>query len=130
MGQSHTLKNRSYHPPDHPCRSYVRVSCCLKTALCVWLQGSILEPRLGSLGFLGLVAQLLAASQGLLVALVWMAARYTSLLDHYRSMCAIGFSGVLFGLKTVLSYSVDAQQQQHVAGLPIPGKVKQHTAPE
>ena len=76
---------------------------------------------MGSARFLGLILELLIVSHTLLVGLAWLAAYFTTLPDQYYSMCAIGFSAVLFGLKAVLMHNLPGRQQ--IAGIMLPGKV-------
>ena len=86
------------------------------------MQGGLLEPRLGSFRFLALIAELLAVSHALMVGLAWAASQWaTALADHYKHTCTVGFSAVLFGLKTVLAHTLPGDQQ--IAGVTMPGKV-------
>lgn len=86
-------------------------------------KGSILEAHLGSLPFLWLVVQLLAASHSLLVALTWLALDQQTFFRHqYYNICTVGFNNILFGMKTVAILSVQ-DRQPHVTGVYIPGKL-------
>lgn len=63
-------------------------------------KGAQLEPRLGPLPFLRLVAELALVSQLLYVGLaVGLRARYRALGWALTRSCAVGFSAVLFGMK-------------------------------
>lgn len=78
---------------------------------------------MGSLTFLWLVVQLLAASHSLLVALTWLALDQQTFFRHqYYNICTVGFNNILFGMKTVAILSVQ-DRQPHMTGIYIPGKV-------
>jgi rhomboid domain-containing protein 1 len=69
-------------------------------------KGLQLETSMGSVRFLCLIVELWAATSALMVALYWACNKYFAALlpglaQGYLSLCAVGFSGVLFGMKTV-----------------------------
>jgi hypothetical protein len=67
------------------------------------LQGVLLEPRLGSLRFAGLLLELLLLSHGLVVVAAAGAAAYIPEWSHlWSSSCAVGLSAVIFALKVCL----------------------------
>lgn len=64
------------------------------------LQGSQLEPRLGSAAYGALVAELALVSNALYMGLAALLARHAPALGwSLMHACAVGFSGVLFGMK-------------------------------
>ena len=70
-------------------------------------QGATLEPALGSGRYALLLGELLILSQTLLVLLARsVAAAAPVFAASYYSVCAVGFSGVLFALKVGLLSSV------------------------
>lgn len=83
-------------------------------------KGGQLEPRLGSGPFLALVAELCLLSGGLYVALAAGLA-HAGAGTALRS-CAVGFSGVLFALKVILSHGSPGWSE--VAGVRLPTKVQ------
>lgn len=84
-------------------------------------KGSQLEPRLGSLGFLRLVAELALTSSALYVTGALLLARHAPLLGRpLMRTCAVGFSGVLFGLKVVLNHNSPGWTE--VLGMRLPTK--------
>ena len=87
------------------------------------MQGGQLESALGSVSFAALTLELLAFSQILLVVASW-AAVHLQLLDpaYYHVHCTVGFSGVLFGMKTVATWLLP-QQTERISGIPVPSKV-------
>ena len=90
--------------------------------LCFQVQGSQLEPVMGTAPFALLLAELLAASQVLTVALAWLGAAAAPAFDAaYSRSCAVGFSGVLFGLKVVLN--THTPDTVRVAGYHLSAKV-------
>lgn len=68
-------------------------------------KGYQLEMRLGSVKFAKLVALLLVLSHSTLVAVSFLLATYTSWVSPYKYECAVGFSAVLFAMKTILNDS-------------------------
>ena len=87
------------------------------------LQGGQLETSIGSPAFMLLTAELMAVSQLLLVAVSWGAVQFQLLAPaYYFSHCTIGFSGVLFGYKTVATWLLP-QQTGSLSGIPVPSKV-------
>jgi rhomboid domain-containing protein 1 len=80
-------------------------------------KGSQLEPALRTLPFAALLTELALVSQALYVAL---AATGLAVGPRMNS-CAVGFSGVLFGLKVVLTHN--APGWSSVLGVALPTKV-------
>ena len=77
---------------------------------------------MGAAPFALLLAELLAASQVLTVLLAWLVAAAAPAFDAlYSRSCAVGFSGVLFGLKVVLN--AHTPDTVRVAGYHVPAKV-------
>ncbi|KFM23817.1 Uncharacterized protein F751_6785 [Auxenochlorella protothecoides] len=86
----------------------------------IW-KGAQLEPVLGTRAFLLLVAELALTSSLAYVALAAGAALLSPALGlGLMGSCAVGFSGVLFGLKVVLS--AEAAGWSSVAGITLPSK--------
>ena len=79
---------------------------------------------MGSPAFMLLTAELMVVSQLLLVAASWGAVQLQLLAPaYYFSHCTVGFSGVLFGYKTVATWLLP-QQAGSISGIPVPSKVK------
>ena len=77
---------------------------------------------MGAAPFALLLAELLAASQVLTVLLAWLVTAAAPAFDAvYSRSCAVGFSGVLFGLKVVLN--AHTPDTVRVAGYHVPAKV-------
>ena len=88
------------------------------------MQGGQLESALGTKAFAGLILELTAVSQVLLVAVSWAAVQLQFLGPaYYFSHCTVGFSGVLFGMKAVATWLLP-QQAGRVAGIAVPSKVR------
>ncbi|KAL6781524.1 hypothetical protein ACKKBG_A11510 [Auxenochlorella protothecoides x Auxenochlorella symbiontica] len=86
----------------------------------IW-KGAQLEPVLGTRAFLLLVAELALTSSLAYVALAAGAALLSPALGlGLMGSCAVGFSGVLFGLKVVLS--AESAGWSSVAGITLPSK--------
>ena len=86
------------------------------------LQGGQLEPRMGSLPFLRLCTELALVSNTLYVALALALSSHWPLLGRaVMNQCAVGFSGVLFGLKVVLNHSSPGWSE--IYGVRLPTKV-------
>ncbi|GAB4816364.1 hypothetical protein N2152v2_003410 [Parachlorella kessleri] len=82
-------------------------------------KGGQLEPRLGSLPFLRLCAELALVSNTLYVALAAALAAHWPLLGRaVMNQCAVGFSGVLFGLKVVLNHNSPGWSEIYGVRLP------------
>lgn len=69
-------------------------------------KGLQLETSIGSVPLLCLILELWASTSALMVALYWACNKYFATLlpglaQGYFGLCAVGFSGVLFGMKTV-----------------------------
>ena len=87
------------------------------------MQGSQLEPAMGSPAFAALIAELLILAHTITVLLAAsLAAAAPNLAGSYSSSCMIGFSAVLFALKVVLS--AQSPGWTRVAGISIPAKVE------
>jgi rhomboid domain-containing protein 1 len=90
--------------------------------LLLLLQGAMLEPRMGSPKFAGLLLELLLLSHGLVVA---ASAAASACIPDYKylwfSTCAVGFSAVIFALKVVLQH--DSPGYSSVFGFQLPTKV-------
>lgn len=89
-------------------------------------KGLQLEQALGSLRLFLLVCELWATSSALLCALMWLSHHLLghvapAIASQYYSLCAVGFSAVLFGLKAVINASETGWQSVHV---PILGRVQ------
>jgi rhomboid domain-containing protein 1 len=84
-------------------------------------KGAILEPFMGSLGFAALILELLL-STGLIYVGIASVAVSQGLWFSKRAFnsCAIGFSGVLFGLKVVLN--AHSPGWSSIAGFNLPTK--------
>lgn len=86
-------------------------------------QGAQLEPVLGTRAFLLLVAELALTSSLAYVGLAAGAALLSPALGlGLMRSCAVGFSGVLFGLKVVLG--AESAGWSSVAGFTLPSKVR------
>jgi Rhomboid family len=87
-------------------------------------KGVQLEPAMGAARYALLLAELWLVSGALLCALFAAGASMPSSVPfaayYYHSYCAVGFSAVLFGLKTILYSSNDRWQEVH---LPFIGRV-------
>jgi membrane associated rhomboid family serine protease len=87
-------------------------------------KGVQLEPAMGALRYSLLLAELWLVSGALLCALFAAGASIPSSAPfatyYYHSYCAVGFSAVLFGLKTILYSSDDRWREVH---LPFIGRV-------
>lgn len=84
-------------------------------------KGSRLEPQLGPIKFAALVAELLFTSGALYVAAATtMAAKSRFWTRGAFNSCAVGFSGVLFGLKIILNSR--SAGWSTVAGFRLPTK--------
>ncbi|KAK9819160.1 hypothetical protein WJX81_004112 [Elliptochloris bilobata] len=101
----------------HVSEAHVFYNC---TSL-IW-KGAQLEPALGSMRFLRLVGELLLTTQALavLLARAGAAAAPALLGPQYYDACAVGFSGVLFALKVVLSARTPGWST--LAGVRLPTK--------
>ena len=66
-------------------------------------KGSHLEPQMGPIKFAGLVAELLFTSGLLYVGAASTMASRSIWTQGVFNTCAVGFSGVLFGLKVILN---------------------------
>ena len=71
-------------------------------------KGLQLETARGSLPFLALVVELWASSSAIMCGVYWLAASQLrgalpELAAQYARVCAVGFSGVLFGMKAVIN---------------------------
>ncbi|KAG7668501.1 hypothetical protein Ndes2437B_g06912 [Nannochloris sp. 'desiccata'] len=84
-------------------------------------KGSIIEPFMGSLGFAALILELLLLT-GLIYVGIAAGAVSTGLWFGKRAFnsCAVGFSGVLFGLKVVLN--AHSPGWSSIAGFNLPTK--------
>jgi Rhomboid family len=87
-------------------------------------KGVQLEPAMGGARYALLLAELWLVSGALLCALFAAGAAVPSSAPfaayYYHSYCAVGFSAVLFGLKTILYSSNDRWQEVH---LPFIGRI-------
>lgn len=83
-------------------------------------KGAQLEPQMGSGGYLVMMTQLLALSQGWMVALAYFSKYWPLLQNMYFSQCTVGFSGVLFAMKVVLNHNSPGWSS--VGGVPLPTK--------
>lgn len=84
-------------------------------------KGVVLEPVMGTPGFVMLILQLLAGCQVVYLMLAWVAAAVSpALAGSYYSTCAVGFSGVLFALKVVLNSRTPGSEA--VYGIRVPAK--------
>ena len=81
-------------------------------------KGVQLESQLGSKAFALTLGQLLLLSQTSMVAVSKLLATFTPWTAPYNSECAIGFSAVIFALKTVLNSSDPSFS--NVAGILLP----------
>eukprot|EP00891_Asterochloris_glomerata_P009395 jgi/Astpho2/9395/Aster-01660 len=77
-------------------------------------KGAQLEPQMGSGGYLVMMTQLLALSQGWMVALAYFSKYWPLLQNMYFSQCTVGFSGV------VLNHNSPGWSS--VGGVPLPTK--------
>jgi rhomboid domain-containing protein 1 len=86
------------------------------------LQGAQLEPRLGTLPFLRLVCELALTSQLLYIGLAVLLRQQLAPAAGWALLrsCAVGFSGVLFGLKVVLNHNSAGWSE--IYGVTIPTK--------
>lgn len=89
-------------------------------------KGLQLEPAYGSARFLALLVELLLSCSAIYCGTAWGARalfgpHLPELLETYSYTCAVGFSGVLFGLKAVLMSGTSAWQ--HVS-IPMFGPVQ------
>ena len=97
------------------------------------VKGSQLEPMYGSLGFLMLVVELGFTSNILYVGLAYLLRssrrRVGGVLDLYSTImdpqlwnnCAVGFSGILFALKVILTH--DQPGWSEVGGYRVPTRL-------
>lgn len=79
------------------------------------VKGLTLEPALGPARFAALVAELAASSQALYLAAAWALAGGRAPLGLGAGLwgsCAVGFSGVLFGLKAVINHDAPGQHSR------------------
>lgn len=88
-------------------------------------KGVQLEASMGSASFAALVGELWLSSHLLLCAAYWVARAHLwrvvpGLAEDYHSVCAVGFSAILFGLKTVINARSTGWQEVHV---PFVGRV-------
>eukprot|EP00884_Botryococcus_braunii_P014510 jgi/Botrbrau1/2305/Bobra.101_2s0126.1 len=84
-------------------------------------KGAQLEPAMGSLPYAGLVAELLLLSNGIQVlSALALAKAWPSMAAIYYRRCTVGFSGVLFALKVVLTSGSSGWTS--LAGIPLPSK--------
>ena len=85
------------------------------------LKGRLLEPVMGLIPFVWLILTFSISTGALLTFL-------TLVLDpwfphyHFASQCAIGFSGVLFALNTILPYVLIQPEQSNIMGIQLPTK--------
>lgn len=89
-------------------------------------KGLQLEPAYGPARFLVLLVELLISCQSLYCGLFWGARaiygpQSPAVQEMYSYTCAVGFSGVLFGLKAVLTSGTSAWQHVNV---PLIGMVR------
>lgn len=85
-------------------------------------KGVVMEPVMGTRKFTTLVIQLLIGCQVVYLMLAWAAAAASpSLVGSYYSTCALGFSGVLFALKVVLTSRFPGSEA--VYGIRVPAKL-------
>lgn len=86
------------------------------------LKGRMLEPIFGTIPFLWLIFSFTLSTGGLLTFLSlfldWMSPEY-----QFSSQCAVGFSGVLFALNTILPFVLQQPEQSNVWGFTVPTKV-------
>lgn len=94
-------------------------------------KGLQLEPAYGPVGFAALILELLFSCQAIYLGAFWAARAVlgpnsAAALRMYSHTCVAGFSGVLFGLKAVLTSSSLAWQHVNVPGfgrIQMPPKV-------
>lgn len=85
----------------------------------IW-KGVHLEQAYGSHNYGVMIASLLLLSHTLIVGVSYMLAS-TIGMSHLLTTCAVGFSAVIFALKTVLNYRAQGGTS-YVMGIPIPVK--------
>ncbi|KAK9804862.1 hypothetical protein WJX72_008960 [[Myrmecia] bisecta] len=84
-------------------------------------KGAQLETAMGPLNFLRLVAELLAMSNVIFVTICKLiAVAFPDYAYTYFNTCAVGFSGVLFAMKVVLSHQSSGWSS--IYGIPLPNK--------
>lgn len=85
------------------------------------LKGRLLEPVLGTWPFAWMVFSMTLCTSALMVLLSVV---LDPLMPEYGLMhaCAVGFSGTLFALNTVLPYVIVHPEQSHVWGFQVPTK--------
>jgi rhomboid domain-containing protein 1 len=85
------------------------------------LKGRLLEPVMGTAPFAWLVFTFaLCTSCLMVIASVLLDSHMPD--QHLMNTCAVGFSGVLFALNTILPYVIVHPEQSNVWGFPIPTK--------
>lgn len=85
-------------------------------------KGSQLEPRIGGLAFGALIVELGLIGGLVHVALAWLLSMWSHAYvgKAMMSQCSIGFSGILFGLKVILTH--DQPGWSEVFGMTLPTK--------
>lgn len=97
----------------------------LKTSFWMGVQGAQLEPAMGPVPYIALIATLTVTSHLLVVLLSFLGASFIPLLaGGFYSGCSVGFSAVIFALKVVLN--VNSPGTQRIAGIAVPTKVGVH----
>jgi rhomboid domain-containing protein 1 len=83
-------------------------------------KGVQLERSMGSARFAALLAELLIVSHSLVVIASYLLASFgpPDYLDLPQSLCAVGFSAVLFGMKVVLNHN--SPGWSNILGIPFP----------
>lgn len=85
-------------------------------------QGAQLEPALGSPAFCALIVELILTTGAFYIALaIMLSTLFPTLAPGIMGSCAVGFSGVLFGLKVVLNARSGAGWS-NVYGITLPNK--------
>eukprot|EP00050_Salpingoeca_kvevrii_P002543 m.196794 g.196794 ORF g.196794 m.196794 type:complete len:644 (-) comp10633_c0_seq13:154-2085(-) len=84
-----------------------------------WIyKGRLLEPRLGTERMAMLIAFLTVVSSLLMVVVPFMLAAVG--YEAPMHSCAVGFSGVLFGIKVVLQHSEPLESRSQIFGMAVP----------